>query len=171
MKSDKSDENYSLENFAKNAGCPIKLPTDVPKNEPVYLETNSDGSYQLYIPTGKDNLIPSNEAIVLLCPGSKNSLSTGKEATDQLTCNKNKFQTELNKVNCTKQVSGELQITEQLCGSTSREGRGNIALVGYTAKSQFVELFQICYNLARASAIYSYHTLHGKVIKCKYYLI
>lgn len=157
-------ENDAIETY-KDSGCPLKLPTDVPKNEPVYLEAKKDGSYQLYVPTGKDNFISSNKALVLLCPGSKNSLSSGNVATDKLTCQKDRFSTEISKVNCTKQVSGELMMTQRQCGEPSGQNRGTLALVGFNMQEQFIELFGVCYNSKTASAIYSYHTLHGKVIK------
>lgn len=139
--------------------CSFKLPIDVPPNEPVYLLHNKNG-YSLFEPDSQISTV--NEKIVLLCPGKQNKLS--EEHVSELTCNRKRvFNINPQSINCTKQVSGDLKVTQEKCAGNS----GVIFHAGFRIDSEFVELYDICYNKQTASTIYTKHRLNGKAIKCK----
>lgn len=147
-----------------NNGCSLQLPTDIPENEPLYLEYKPDGSLNLYAPNGQVNIIPDKTAIVLFCPGPRNKLSNSKDNWGTLPCTKNRFSTRVNEITCQQQVRGDVIMTQQQCGNPSGENQGMLIEIGFDTGEQFVKLFQVCYNKKTASAIYSLHVLHGKLI-------
>lgn len=140
-------------------GCSFTIPLDVPQNEPVYL-LKSKAGYKLFEPEDKISSIDEN--VVLLCPGKQNSLS--QENISELTCNRNRvFNINPKSINCTKQVSGDLQVTNDKCA----DNVGTIFNAGFLINPEFVKLYEICYNKNAASVIYTKHKLNGKAIKCK----
>lgn len=161
-------------------GCKFTIQNDVPENEPVYLlEDNSSGMPSFLKPQSKINYLRENDSILMFCPGSRNTVQInnnadnnlrGQQNTTKLECNRNgKFElgtnnriVQFNKINCTKEVMGDLRTTTKKCGS------GVINEIGFRLNSRyFVKLFETCYNNQTASAIYSKYFINGKAIKCK----
>jgi hypothetical protein len=69
----------------------------------------------------------------------------------------------LSKLNCSKNVVGDFQKTEEACAA----GLGKIYLIGFKINDEFVKQIEICFNDASASLIYSRHKINGMAIKCK----
>lgn len=67
-------------------------------------------------------------------------------------------------LNCTKEVSGDLRVTDQSCAN----GQGTIMELGFKLNTKvFLKTFESCYNTTTASAIYSQHQIFGKIIQRK----
>lgn len=150
--------------FSDAKGCEFSLPIDVPRNEPVYLLKTNKNGFKIFEPTEKVNSLPVDSKVVLLCPGKKNTLSV--EAVSEITCSKaHTFDVNPKSINCTKQVSGDLQVTDRKCGAGN--DMGIIYQAGFLVNPEFVALYEMCYNKDRASVIYTNHILNGKAIKCE----
>lgn len=124
----------------------------------------SNGRLELYEPTDGNIEISSNNKLVLFCPGRRNTLIQSNENSNELSCNSN-FRSKLQRSNCTKQVTGDLQTTTKTCQLNSR--RGHIYRAGFQIEQKFVELYEMCYDAQSASALYSHHQINGKAINCK----
>lgn len=155
----------STKSIAKRNVCSInEIKKQLPRNEPVYIVEKLNGQVELYEPSGDSIEIESSEKLILLCPGSKNTIYDSKENVNELSCAKN-FRSKLHQSNCTKQVTGDLQTTTRNCNLGNRQGL--IYRAGFSIEKKFVESFEICYDSDSASALYTHHKLNGKAIKCK----
>lgn len=71
----------------------------------------------------------------------------------------------LRTLNCTKEVTGDLKVTDKTCAN----GMGSIIEVGFRMNNKvFFKTYESCYNSSTASVLYSQHLLPGKVAPCKY---
>lgn len=52
--------------------------SDLPKNEPVYLEKQTNGSFKLLQPVNNVTVLPNKKEITLLCPVTGNFFVDGK---------------------------------------------------------------------------------------------
>lgn len=89
----------------------------------------------------------------------------------KLTCMENKKfginnkQVSFRTLNCTKEVNGDLRITDKSCG----DGLGTLMEIGFNFnKKTFLKIFDVCYSTETASALYSVHQVRGKVIQRKF---
>lgn len=142
-------------------GCSLKLSNRIPKNEPVYLVQTASNNFELFDPSGQSSEV--DPSLTLFCPGNKNTLLNSNENSKQLTCDA-RFQTNVNHLNCTKQVSGDLRMTSRPCSMNNR--RGFIYDIGFFVDRDFAKLFEVCYDSENAAALYAFHQLNGKAIKC-----
>lgn len=144
--------------------CQIEISKQIPKNEPVYLIEKRNGHVELFEPSGNSIELSSPDKLILLCPGRRNTLIHSDVNTNELSC-ANNFRTKLHQLNCTRQVTADLQTTSTACRLNSRHGL--IYRAGFTVNEKFVKLYEMCYDAQSASAIYSHHQINGKAIKCK----
>lgn len=63
--------------WASKGSCKIRIPADIPKNEPIYLTASRKG-WQLAQPKNGNIFVEANKNITLFCPGTRNSITTGK---------------------------------------------------------------------------------------------
>ena len=57
--------------------------TDIPPNEPVYLEKNLNGTFKFLQPTNQMTILPYNKEITLLCPVAGNFFVDGETANSK----------------------------------------------------------------------------------------
>lgn len=152
--------------FDTETSCSLHLSNDIPKNEPVYLLQKSNGQLELYEPTGESNAISSQEKMLLFCPGRRNTLANSNTNINELPCKSaNRFRNDLHELNCTKQVTGDLQTTSKQCNLNKKKGL--VYQAGFLVEQNFVKLYEICYDSANAAVIYTYHQINGNAIKRK----
>lgn len=142
--------------------CSLKLSKQLPRNEPVYLVHNSNNRFELFDPSGETSEI--DDGLTLFCPGKGNTLIESSINMVGVSCT-SRFRSELHRMNCTKKVTADLQTTTQQCHLNRRNGM--ISEVGFFVDSNFVKLFEICYDGAMASALYAHHQINGRAIKRK----
>lgn len=118
----------------------------------------------MYEPTNSKIEIPSGDKLILFCPGNRNKLSNSDENLNEIPC-ANNFRSKLHELNCTKQVTGDLQTTSESCQLGQRQGL--VYKAGFAVERKFAELFDICYDSQTASALYTHHQINGKAIRCK----
>lgn len=58
----------------KKSGCRLRIPDDVPENEPLYL-LEKKGVYNLLSPNSKETSFKAKEELWLFCPGRSNTIS------------------------------------------------------------------------------------------------
>lgn len=145
---------------AKLGACSIGI-KELPLREPVYLQQKK-GHHVLYEPTNQYVEVTGGEGLILFCPGQKNTVLESSKNTEQIACNL-KFRQTLNKTTCDKQVRGDIQTTTTLCQLNGRHGY--VYHIGFQVGSEFVQLFEVCYDYERAAALYSHHRLNGGAIK------
>lgn len=150
--------------YSERNSCSIPIPKQIPENEPVYLIEKSNGHLELYEPINSNIEISSSDKLILFCPGRRNTLIDSNENSNELPC-ANNFRSKLQRSNCTKQVTGDLQTTSKTCHLNNQHGL--IYQAGFAVERKFVELFEMCYDSHAASALYSHHQINGKAIKCK----
>lgn len=121
----------------------------------------SRNQIELFDSTGENSALKS--PIILHCPGNRNTLINSNESSKQISCD-SRLQSNLNNLNCTKQVSGDLRTTNRQCFLNNR--RGFIYEIGFFVNDNFAKLFEVCYDSERASSLYAFHQLNGKSIKC-----
>lgn len=72
---------------------------------------------------------------------------------------------QINRLNCTKAVSGDLMTTKRRCGPRSE---AVINQMGFRVDAgNFVTLIEACFNNRTASANFVRYTIKGKSIKCE----
>lgn len=60
---------------------------------------------------------------------------------------------------------GDYQVISEACGT---ESTGKLYLLGFKINGGFVRQIEVCFDDARASAIYSRHSINGLAMKCEY---
>ena len=118
-----------------------------------------------------------NNLVQVFCPGKNNKvlLNTGSNVSSnvqklELKCESsakftwnNQFY-ELNRLNCSRAVAASVISTERKCA----DGQGHISEIGYeTSATEFLKLYDVCYDSSTASTFWSNHIINGKAIKCK----
>lgn len=146
-----------------DGSCSMKLSKQIPRNEPVYLVQKSKNHLELFDPSGETSEI--DDKLMLFCPGNRNTLAKTNVNLVDVPCTSS-FSAELHRTNCTKQVTGDLRTTTHQCHLNRRNGL--IYEAGFFVDSNFVKLYDICYDSAKASALYTHHQINGRAIKCKY---
>lgn len=163
-------------------GCKFTIPTDVPENEPVYLtQTTPSAAFQIYQPSDQVTTLQPGQSLQLFCPGNQNLVQiidnrltsprvTGLNMT-QLQCNRqSKFEvnnvvTQINRLNCTKSVMGDLMTTKRRCGPRAE---ANINQMGFRVNTRtFITLIEACFNNRTASANFVRYVINGRSIKCE----
>lgn len=155
----------------RNHSCTIKLPNDIPINEPLYLKSIRN-KYEFLQFTNQTNNLPINSKLILLCHGRRNELILKPHNNNtRLICKSsnqfedfdNKTIVNLNQMNCTKTVTSDIKITSQKC---SINNQGNLYEIGYRLNSQnFLTIFQVCYNNKTETTYFSVHQIKGSTIK------
>lgn len=140
--------------------CSIGI-KELPLREPVYLQHKRE-LHILYEPTNEYVEVPGGDNLVLFCPGQKNTVLESGKNTQPIACDL-KFRQTLNKTTCNKQVRGDIQTTTTSCQLNGRHGY--VYHIGFQVGSEFVHLFEVCYDYERAAALYSHHRLNGHAIK------
>lgn len=138
------------------------------------------------------NLLSPGASLYLFCPGNQNSVqivnntnsrrsttssSSGSRVTvgqnmTRLECNRqsakfevNNVETQINRLNCTKSVMGDLVTTRRKCGPRSEAA---IHEMGFKVNNRtFMTLIEACYNSRPASAVFVRYQINGKAIKCE----
>lgn len=146
-----------------DGSCSLKLSKQIPRNEPVYLVQKSKNRLELFDPSGETSEI--DDKLMLFCPGNRNTLAKSNVNLVDVPCT-SRFRAELHRTNCTKQVTGDLRTTTRQCHLNRRNGL--IYEAGFFVDSNFVKLYDICYDSAKASALFTHHQINGRAIKCKY---
>ncbi|XP_031626491.1 uncharacterized protein LOC116342852 [Contarinia nasturtii] len=152
---------FGLCSTAAANSCRVEITKQIPKNEPVYLLEKSDGHLSLFEPDGNSIEISSNDKLILYCPGRRNTLIHSNDNSAELACTSN-FRSELHQLNCTKQIAGDLETTTKTCHLNTHQGL--IYRAGFAFDRKFVETYEICYDSARASVLYTHHQINGKSI-------
>lgn len=156
-----------------NGRCGLKIPVDVPRNEPVYLVQHQH-NISLFKPSGETNTFSSSGNLLAFCPGKKNSIQIEQHPIDsnltEITCGNANFLVNgfgdvgnLNKINCTKGVQADISVKKkQKCSTT-----GYIIDVGFKlTNTMFLPTFTICFDNSNWTPIWSKHVINGKSIKC-----
>lgn len=77
----------------------------------------------------------------------------------------NNKQVSFRTLNCTKEVNGDLRMTDKTCAN----GMGTLMEIGFNFnKKQFLKIYDVCYSTETASAIYSTHQVRGKQFQRKF---
>lgn len=153
-------------NFVCSDGsCSLKLSKQIPRNEPVYLLQKSKNRLELLDPDGEISDIGTDDKLILFCPGKRNTLINSNVDIADVPCT-GRFHNQLHKMNCTKQVTGDLRMTTRPCRLNAR--KGIIYEAGFFVDDIFLKLYEMCYESATASALYTHHQLNGRAIKCKH---
>lgn len=76
----------------------------------------------------------------------------------------NQYYLHFEDVKCTKSVQASVRSLSRKC-----EEDGNSYEIGFNLEdiNDWLPLIFICYNEVKGAALYSFHLLHGKEIKCK----
>ncbi|KAG4072508.1 hypothetical protein HA402_004597 [Bradysia odoriphaga] len=154
-------------------GCGLKIPVDVPRNEPVYLVQHQHNNFSLFKPSGETNTFSSNGNLFAFCAGKKNSIQIEQHPINsnltEITCSNANFLVSefgdvgnLNKINCTKGVQADISVKKrQTCSS-----KGHIIDVGFKLTNKvFLPTFTICFDNTSWTPIWSKHVINGKSIK------
>lgn len=82
-----------------------------------------------------------------------------------LTLNDNLNRIAFNEISCSSAVSGAIKPSNVSCGNKA----GRLYNIGFEVEGiEFINYFQVCYDLTKSSAIYSQHQILGKVISREY---
>ncbi|KAL5289060.1 hypothetical protein ACFFRR_009326 [Megaselia abdita] len=152
--------------------CIVKLPEDIPKAEPLYLNTIRSGKqikYSLIAPTNNTLRVKTNSLITLSCSGRRNFIfNTNRNFTTLLCRSGTIFQDESNysvdirQLNCTKIPESELRVSQSKCA----HNRGYIYKVGFNVfQNVFLTNFKICYDNKSENTFYSENIINGAAIK------
>lgn len=171
----KNSKNISLRSqFQVPGDCIIKLPADIPKAEPLYINTFRSGKqlkYSLHVPSNNTLRVRTNSLITLSCTGKKNVIFNTKQNSTTLTCSsgtifkdENNFSIDIRHLNCSKIPESELKITRSKCANN----RGYIYNVGFSVFPHvFLTNFRICYDNRSENTFYAENNINGAAIKCK----
>lgn len=122
----------------------------------------ASGKHILYEPTSENLEVNQGDRLVLFCPGMKNTVIDSNSDMESIACSRS-FKNTLEQTSCNKQVTGNLQTTSTMCSMNGRTG--HIHQIGYKVGKEFIQLFEVCYDYDRATALYSHHHINGKAIK------
>lgn len=103
-------------------------------------------------------------------PSIGSSRVSGQNIT-QLECNhQSKFEVDnavvqINRLNCTKSVMGDLMTTRTRCGPRAE---AVLNRMGFRVNAgNFITLIESCFNNRTASALFVKYVINGKAIRCK----
>lgn len=147
--------------LVSDSSCSIKINSDIPHREPVYVLQKPNGKQELLEPTSGRLEIASDEQLLLFCSGSRNKLINSGSNSEVIGCD-SKFRRTLQTTNCTKPVSPTLHNTEASCTLNNRHGL--VYRVGFEVGEDFLQVYELCYDYESASALYAHHRLNGKAI-------
>uniref|UniRef100_A0A182SQL2 DNA/RNA non-specific endonuclease domain-containing protein n=1 Tax=Anopheles maculatus TaxID=74869 RepID=A0A182SQL2_9DIPT len=144
---------------ASRGKCTINVKTDLTFPEPVFLKNNN-----LWIPKNGQLNWALGESNAVACPKS-NVINTLLDKA-LITCVGgstfllNGFPVNVSSIVCTKAVTGDHQLTSEVCGNG-----GTLRNIGFDVPGVgFVKHFTVCYNAQTASIIYTKHTVNGDSI-------
>uniref|UniRef100_A0A182MPX5 DNA/RNA non-specific endonuclease/pyrophosphatase/phosphodiesterase domain-containing protein n=1 Tax=Anopheles culicifacies TaxID=139723 RepID=A0A182MPX5_9DIPT len=151
------------------AGCRVYLNGNLTQQHaPLFLK-QSGNQYQLLQPSGPFFQWCQSESVVVGCSPAKNTLTNTGSDLVNISCIENlefsiagsSKRTALSDISCSSAVSGAIKPLDKPCAN----GLGQLYDIGFNIKgSSFVKYFQVCYNTAKSSALYSEHQILGHVI-------
>ncbi|XP_052898773.1 uncharacterized protein LOC128305389 [Anopheles moucheti] len=153
------------------AGCRVYLNGNLTQQHaPLLLkQTGSGNQYQLLQPSGPFFEWRRSETVVVGCSPTKNTLSNTGADREVISCIDNlefsiegsSKRTAFSDISCSSAVSGAIEPLNKSCAN----GSGQLYDIGFTINGvPFIKYFQVCYNSAKSSTIYSEHQILGKAI-------
>lgn len=148
--------------------CSNVIQLDLPQSHaPLYLHKKNE-KLILVEPTSGSLEVKNGATLLLSCPGGKNTIVASKNRNIRIACDSQlDFHKAVKGAVCEKSVTGNIQKTTVGCSLGARGGTAykiGFDGIGFGVKDQFIELFEVCYNYERASALYSHHKINGKAI-------
>lgn len=148
--------------------CRVCLQNNVTHDKsPLFLQQKGT-MYNLMQPLGSYFLLKDNEKVVLGCANGKNTISEINVNYAEVSCIRNaefKFngrKLQYDQVNCSSSLSSSIKAQNRPCAA----GMGRLYDLGFEVLGiPFVKYFQSCYNLDKASVIYTEHSLLGNSIE------
>ncbi|XP_053677377.1 uncharacterized protein LOC128727485 isoform X1 [Anopheles nili] len=149
-----------------SAGCRVYLNGNLTQNHPPLFLHRTGNQFELLQPTGSYFEWKRGETTVVGCSTTKNVLTETGTGVAQLTCiDGQQFRTasssgsvDFGAFSCRSTVSGVIRAQEKPCA----DGIGSWYDAGFEVNGvPFVKYFQVCYNLATSTPIYSEHQLLG----------
>ncbi|XP_058464821.1 uncharacterized protein LOC131438670 [Malaya genurostris] len=140
--------------------CTVNIRDNLQSPEPVFFRSS-----QLWSPDGAALMWNSGESSAISCQsGQINGFDTSNA---DITCQSGTSFTiggtsvDSSALTCTQRITGEIDITSNDCAN----GAGQLRNIGFrTADGQLVTYIQSCYNVNRASVIYTRHIIPGRAI-------
>ncbi|XP_061500725.1 uncharacterized protein LOC1275759 isoform X1 [Anopheles gambiae] len=137
---------------------------------PLFIkQSGNNQQYDLLQPTGPFFEWRQADSIIFACSPAKNVLNNTRngKATfscfegQDLTLNDNLNRIAFNEISCSSAVSGAIKPSNVSCGNKA----GRLYNIGFEVEgTEFINYFQVCYDLTKSSALYSQHQILGKVI-------
>ncbi|KAF5286013.1 hypothetical protein FQR65_LT13010 [Abscondita terminalis] len=150
-----------------NKGCSILFPKKDDRLQPLLLRNISKWTYDFFIPEGKTLNMEVKEPITFLCPSKGNVIEgvntnmTSYECNNKELLSKNGNTVPFDSIQCKSIVKGSVITTSRRCGNNM----GKIMNIGYqVTRTQFLTLFESCYDSKRVNPIYTNHTIYGQAV-------
>lgn len=161
---------------AHGTGCAVALPQLPKELDPLYLKLDKKKGMTFFEPTGKVTPFDEGESVFLECPTPPKAATKGQKLKsvvyEEVTCNeRHAFDSAVSKVQCPKRVDAVLRETDRTCEVTA-DGvhiTGLFYEIGFNVENgdQFIKLYEVCYDQAVESVIFTHHEINGMAIGCE----